>query len=423
MTERKVIFISGATGVGKSLLAIELAKQLNGVVLNSDAMQVYDALPVATNRVTEEEKNGVPHYLFGIFEASSSVTINEYLRAALEVIDTISIERPIVFVGGTNYYMENLLFEDMLVASDPKQIDKDKSSLPVSCNDSGSSPEELFRQLEELDPVRAAMLHPKDVRKVMRSLEICATGRKHSDIIEEQEKRSWRERCRFAEPLVFWLDAEQSALNDRIAKRVDLMETNGILEEVLHFYKTVYLPEEAAVSCSNSNVSQTLCERGIFQAIGFKEFLPFCRDPENMATRKECLQRLSQVTQKYAKKQKHWMSHRLSKKVPVHTLDATDLTCWHQRVLQPAVALTQQWMSSNTNMWQQMHPWPEDDRSRSVAQACPLCHIRVMDARAWEQHCRSKGHRHRQKLAAKKKEKEEEEEEEEEEEKKAKEEA
>ena len=69
MTERKVIFISGATGVGKSLLAIELAKQLNGVVLNSDAMQVYDALPVATNRVTEEEKNGVPHYLFGIFEA------------------------------------------------------------------------------------------------------------------------------------------------------------------------------------------------------------------------------------------------------------------------------------------------------------------------------------------------------------------
>lgn len=169
LKKKKVIVIMGATGSGKSRLAIDLASHFTGVeVINADSMQVYDGLDVLTNKVPLSERKGVPHHLLGTVDASMEFTSKDFRDQAVPIIDDISSRGCLpVVVGGTNYYIQALvspfLFDDM---------EEGTSIGPRGNVDLAAS----HACLKDIDPVAANRIHPNDHRKINRYLELHASS-------------------------------------------------------------------------------------------------------------------------------------------------------------------------------------------------------------------------------------------------------
>ncbi|XP_032681041.1 tRNA dimethylallyltransferase [Odontomachus brunneus] len=398
MSRVPVLVILGATGSGKSRLGIELARRFSGEIISADSMQVYKGLDIVTAKVTPAEKQMAPHHLLDVVDPLTDFTVIQFREMAQPIINNLLAKKKLpIVVGGTNYYIESLLW-DILIAT-PKnllaradssatnpsasiedrsdnrysvQIDRqndedddddddddddgDEAAPKKKCKFdvrlrtelSEQSNEELYQKLMELDPERARTLHPNDRRKITRSLEIFYQhGKTHSELLKAQHATSG---CALSGPLkytnsvILWLRCNENVRTKRLNDRVDSMLEAGLMQELLDFHRRYN--EERIKSIESPDYT-----KGIFQSIGFKEFHAYFMLPEEKRASEQGKKLLQQgiddlklVTRRYARRQDKWVMNRLIRRSdrqvpPVYSLDCTDVTNWDSCVLEPSVAI------------------------------------------------------------------------------------
>ncbi len=272
---RKVLVIGGPTATGKSELAVDVARLFDGEVINADSVQIYRGMDIGTAKPPPEMRRVVPHHLFDVATCDDPWDVKRYEVEAVRVIeDVLSRGRLPVLVGGSGFYIEGVLCGVPPDApSDPelrrKLLSKDKH--------------ELYRMLGELDPKRASQLHPNDVKRVVRALEICLlTGRPASSFVWSGEER-W-------DVLRIALDRERSELKERIYRRVDRMMEMGWLEEVRRL-----------VSLYGRD------NRVLRETLGYRELVMHL---EGRLSLEEAVALIKTNTWRYSKRQRRWFASR-----------------------------------------------------------------------------------------------------------------
>ncbi|OQS06740.1 tRNA isopentenyltransferase [Thraustotheca clavata] len=380
----KIFVVIGTTGAGKTKLSIDLAKAINGEIVNSDAMQMYRGLDVATAKATKEEMEGVPHHLLSCIEPVEDCTVVQYKELALNKIhDIISRGKVPVVVGGTMYYTQSLLWKAQLLEEVPgTNGETNNIQLP-------SSPEEVYEKLKQVDPEMANQLHSKDVRRVQRSLEVFyQTGKKHSEWIAEQKDVSDE---KIFNACAFWVDCDRPTLYERLDKRVDKMVENGLVSEIDGLMSTIKDHVEASPT--------PMGLKGITQAIGFKEFEPYLNakasgNTDLNAVVNSCIEELKIATRQYAKRQITWIRNRfVPRNIPVYKFDTSVVSQWETLVSTPCLEIASAFLKDDPISYTTCQP-DSPGSKKKVKHYCEPCGGREFIGEAqWNEHLRSKGHR------------------------------
>ncbi|KAI9709470.1 MAG: hypothetical protein M1820_003230 [Bogoriella megaspora] len=375
-----LVAVIGATGTGKSQLAVEIAKRFNGEIINADAMQLYEEFPIITNKMSAEEQEGVPHHLLGQIDLGEKPwTVGKYLSQASSIIENIhSRQRLPILVGGTHYYTQSLLFEgstiqdDLVDGSITDDVDSEfRKKYPILLGDTPS----ILARLREVDPIMADRWHPNDRRKIQRSLEIwLQTGRPASQIYQEQangqisrggecdsnlrldQTEGQTMRLRYS-TLIFWVHAEGPILAERLNHRADKMIESGLLDEVDSL--------EARRTALDHQGSPPDLSTGIWQAIGYRQLAPYSSaqtaltSPPHVLKKllAEGLEQIKGANRRYAKTQVRWIRikfmHALNTANAMrllYLLDATDTNQWAENVRGRAERLMQQFLDGAAEM-------------------------------------------------------------------------
>ena len=302
----KVIAIVGPTAVGKTSLAIELARRLNGEIISCDSMQIYKGMDIGTAKPTKEERAMVPHHLINIKEPNECFSCADYATLARKAVDNIIARgKTPIFCGGTGLYLDSVIEIPSFC-----QTAKDKeyrAYLEALAKEKGVG--SVHKLLMEIDPESALAIHENNLKRVIRALEIYkCTG---------ITKSEWDRRSKEAKPpydaTVFFLDCEdREAMYQRIEKRVDQMMAQGLLFEVKGLWE--------------SGMLDTSYTSG--GAIGYKEFIPFIRGEVSIDV---AVRDLKIATRHYAKRQLTWFN----KKKNYHKIyiDRIDPLCEALRIL------------------------------------------------------------------------------------------
>ncbi len=278
----RVVAIGGPTATGKTALSVALAKRFDGEIISADSMQIYRGLDVGTAKVTPEEQQGIPHHLVDIRDPEELFSVADFVALAQPIIADLDRRGKLAIVaGGTGLYITSLLNG---TAFAPEKTDPAiRTELQRQAEAEGA--QALYQELSRVDPEYAATVHPNNLPRVVRALELYrSTGRRMS----EQRRES-----RAAEPpyraLCLCLTCrDRSILYRRIDQRVDRMVHQGLLEEA----RLVYEHRDSYKTAA--------------QAIGYKEFFPYF---EGQATVQDCANRLKQASRNYAKRQLTWFRH------------------------------------------------------------------------------------------------------------------
>ena len=274
-----MVAVGGPTASGKTAFSVQLAKRLGGEVVCADSMQIYKGLDVGTAKATKEEMEGVPHHLMDFLPPEETFSVADFVEAANREVQAITGRgRLPVLVGGTGLYIESFLngvrFAEQ--KTDPalrERLEKEAGELGAQA---------MHRRLAAIDPDYAATVHPNNVGRVIRALELYYSSGK---TMSRQREESLPETPPF-DSMVFCLaPAERSELYRRIDVRVDRMLEAGILEEA----KMVWENRERY--------------RTAAQAIGYKEFFPYFEGTADLAA---CTDKLKQASRNYAKRQLTW---------------------------------------------------------------------------------------------------------------------
>jgi tRNA dimethylallyltransferase len=275
--EPLLIVIAGPTASGKTALSLALAERFGGEVVSCDSVAVYRELEIGTAKPTPEERARAPHHLIDLLAPTELMTAGEYARRAREVLRAIKERRrlPIV-VGGTGLYLRALLEG---LAEGPQRSEELRRRLRRAAQRRGV--DWLHRMLRRLDYAAAARIHPNDVPKVIRALEVCLMARRPITALWEQG----REPLRGFRILRLGLAPDRNALYTRINGRAERMFEAGLAEETARLYA---LYGEAARP---------------LQATGYKQALQFVQGTVN---RKTALWAAQQAHRNYAKRQLTW---------------------------------------------------------------------------------------------------------------------
>ncbi|KAH3902390.1 related to tRNA dimethylallyltransferase, mitochondrial [Saccharomycodes ludwigii] len=325
---KRLIVIAGTTGVGKSQLSIELASKYNGEIINSDSMQMYQDIPIITNKHPINERNGIPHHIINHVPWNKEYDMHIFEKECLsKIYDILQRGKTPIIVGGTHYYLQVLFNNKKINNAIYFGHTNDTFTEDPNAED---DPKELYSKLLEIDPLIASKYHPNDTRRVKRMLEIYhqSNGIKPSEIFQKQQIS-----LKFENTLFFWLYSDPTELNKRLDDRVDQMISNGAYSEIQQLYKYY---------CENN---KPCLESGIWQVIGFKEFLPWLLSQDttnaddNTILYKECVEKMKLRTRQYAKRQIKWIKKMLISDIRAadklsnfYVLNATDLNKWDQLV-------------------------------------------------------------------------------------------
>ena len=278
-----LIVIAGATASGKSQLALQMAEQLDGVVVNCDAMQCYEDLAIVTNRPNENACASVPHYLYGYRQGNDVVTAASWAHDAARLIENrLDDERCVIVCGGSGLYIQTLLYgiHDM-----PEVKDEHRRAARHDMEHKGAMA--VHQALNKHDPVTAAGLHPHDSQRIARAWEIWLATKQSLRQWQRGAKRSFLPNGR---PFVIFIQPPRDALHRRIESRIDRMVTQGALAEVEDLQRKGY---DAQLPIMKSH--------------GVPEMMAHLRGD---ISRDEMVARWRRVTKQYARRQMTWMRHR-----------------------------------------------------------------------------------------------------------------
>ena len=209
----KIIVITGPTAVGKTKLSIELAKKYDGEIINADAVQVYKGLDIGSAKVTEEEKEGIPHHLFDIKEYDEDYTVYDYQIDARRVLDKLLKEnKNVIIVGGTGLYIKALLYDYRF----NKEEDSHKYDNLTNA--------ELLDRIYKINP--NSVVDKNNNRRLVREL----------INLENGAENKTGDNLLYNNVYFIGLTTDRSILYDRIDKRVDIMLKNGLEDEAKYFY-------------------------------------------------------------------------------------------------------------------------------------------------------------------------------------------
>ena len=433
-TTTPIVVILGATGAGKSQLALELAVKFGGEIISADAMQMYRGLDIVTNKVTLEEQKLVKHHMINILDPLSINNVVDFRNKALPIVEKLLGEGKIpVICGGTNYYIESLLWKvlvddtlpiiiggkrthDEQTSSDVvKTRDKgDKVNIPASISsicwtsDPGTPPTpELYTLLKSVDPDRASVLHPRERRKIWRSLQVFSQhGVPHSTLLEEQEGNNvgMGGGLRFNEDRICIIEvwSEQKVLEARCDKRVEKMMDRGLVKELEQFHA-----DYNRLRAEKGDVNKLEYEKGIWQSIGFKEFHNYLclseeeRDlDEGKKLFNEGVERMKLATRQYSRKQSKWIRRRFlldhRNPPPVYRVDSSNPAEWQEKVYKPAEVIVQDFIEGRTPSAEPLDRIEggrerEEDCRKTIH--CDLCNRDFKGSTQFRNHLKSSSHK------------------------------
>lgn len=271
------IFLTGATASGKSALGIDLAIRLNAEIVSMDSMAIYRKMDVGTAKPTLEERRRVPHRMIDVVDPTEEYSLMDYLRDSAEVVDDIESRGKVaLFVGGTPLYLKAILFG---VFSGPGADKALRDELLEKVERDG--PEALWNELRVVDPETAQRLHPNDVKRVVRALEVF----KLTGVPISRRQREFQSPPRVDARRAFILTRERETLYERVNQRVDEMIKNGFVDEV----KRLVDARELGATAS--------------QAVGYRELAAFLRGEVELA---DAVETIKQYTRNFAKRQETW---------------------------------------------------------------------------------------------------------------------
>ena len=367
-----IVVILGATGAGKSQLALELAEKFGGEIISSDAMQMYRGLDIVTNKVTEEEQARVRHHMINILDPLCHNNVVDFRNKALPIVEKLLFEGRIpVICGGTNYYIESLLWKILVdddlpfIVGGKRLIDKsDDSSNKVvktetfegeeisiesvdwSNDDNVINTRKLFDLLNSVDPERANVLHPKERRKIWRSLQVFSrTGLTHSELLEKKggsPESGFGGGLRYDKSRICIIEvwSEQSVLETRCDKRVEKMMARGLVKELQDFHEEF---NKRRAEEGKWDMTALSYDKGIWQSIGFKEFHSYlCLSEEERETEEgrrlfsEGVERMKISTRQYSRRQAKWIRRRFLTNIRdsplVYRVNSSDPKLWKDQV-------------------------------------------------------------------------------------------
>ena len=273
-----VYVICGPTASGKSRLAIELAKKINGEIISADSMQIYKDMNIGTAKVDNDEMEGINHYLLDFVYPDTRYSVSEFKRDAEHAIDEIlKNEKTPIVVGGTGLYIDSLIYG---IEFQDEEIDLEyRERLNQIAEADGL--EKLYEEAKRIDPEAMEKISRNDRKRIIRVLEIYQkTGKTKTE--QEKESRSKDVKYNFK---VFAIDMDRDILYRRIEQRVDKMIEEGLIEEVQNLLSK-YSEFPTAM-----------------QGLGYKEVVEYLN---NEITKDEMIEKIKKETRHYAKRQLTW---------------------------------------------------------------------------------------------------------------------
>lgn len=274
-----IICIAGPTASGKTALAVELAKELNGEVISCDSMQIYRRMDIGTAKPTVEERQNIPHHMIDVAEPDEDFSVSRYCEMATPILDDILARgKTAIIAGGTGLYMDSLIRGNDFA---PYPTTGARERLEAEADQVGM--EVMLTKLRVIDPEAAEKLHLADRKRIIRALEVYEeTG----ETITAHNKRTQAIPPRY-NPLWLGLDFDpRQALYDRIDLRVGLMLEQGLVTEIKNLL------------CSGIPAKCTA-----MQAIGYKEFVAAL---EGCGTIEAAADEVRKASRHYAKRQLTW---------------------------------------------------------------------------------------------------------------------
>lgn len=280
MADKRIplVVVAGPTASGKTALGIQLAKRFSGEIVSADSMQIYTGFSVATAKPGPEERQGIPHHLMDFLPPGREFSVADYVTLARETILDIAGRGNLpILVGGTGLYIHSLVdhiqfSEEDAGAALRRRLEKEAEA---------SGQEAMLERLRQVDPDTAERLHPNNLRRIIRALEVYESTGIPMSRRQEESRRTPSP----YDPCILGIGfRDRQVLYDRINRRVDAMVRGGLLEEA-----------REALSAPAG--------KGVMQAIGYKELAPYFSGEIPLS---DALERLKQKTRNYAKRQITW---------------------------------------------------------------------------------------------------------------------
>ena len=280
MSKKPLIILTGPTAVGKTALSIRLAKKINGEIISADSMQVYRGMDIGSAKVSEEEMDGVKHYLIDVLDPSDEFNVVKFQEMAKEAMDDIySKEKIPIIAGGTGFYIQSILYD---IDFEKNENDREYRTYLENIAATEDGEKKLYEMLQNIDPKSAEIIHANNVKRVIRALEFFKeTGTPISEHNEEQrEKNSPYNFCYFV------LNDDREKMYANIEKRVDIMLDMGLVSEVEKLYEKGYRKEMVSM-----------------QGLGYKEILDYLNGDISL---ERAVYLIKRDTRHFAKRQLTW---------------------------------------------------------------------------------------------------------------------
>ncbi|GAB6149900.1 tRNA (adenosine(37)-N6)-dimethylallyltransferase MiaA [Clostridium novyi] len=277
--KQDLFILAGPTAVGKTDISIKLAQKLNGEIISADSMQIYKHMDIGSAKITEAEKEGIPHHLIDFVSPFDEFSVAEFKEKSKNAIKDIASRGKLpMIVGGTGFYIDSLIFNYDF--ANTYKDEEYREHLKNLASEHGK--EYVHELLKDIDEVSYKKLYPNDLKRVIRALEVFKlTGKTISEFNKEQDIFDIPYNVYY-----FVLNMDRSKLYERINKRVDIMMEKGLIEEVKSLQNMGCTPDMQSM-----------------KGIGYKEILYYL---DGKLSLDEAVELIKKGSRHYAKRQLTW---------------------------------------------------------------------------------------------------------------------